>query len=105
MVIDLVYVMALQAKPSAELLSPFGQTLLTNAYQDRPVVGHHGHAHLEHGALQTFVAYLMRTACHQGRNVTFEPDAVLVPAVLGLTGQTSPQAVAAIQRLRTVALQ
>jgi predicted 2-oxoglutarate/Fe(II)-dependent dioxygenase YbiX len=36
---------------------------------------------------------------------TYEPDTVLVPAVLGLTGQAAPQAVTAIQRLRTVALE
>src|SRR5262249_4551319 len=36
---------------------------------------------------------------------TYEPDAVLVPAVLGLTGQVAHQAVAAIQRLRTAALE
>jgi predicted 2-oxoglutarate/Fe(II)-dependent dioxygenase YbiX len=36
---------------------------------------------------------------------TYEPDAVLVPAVLGLTGQAAPGAVAAIQRLRTAALE
>jgi hypothetical protein len=34
-------------------------------------VGHHGHAHLDHGALKTFVAHLMRPARHQRRNVTF----------------------------------
>ena len=36
---------------------------------------------------------------------TYEPDAVLVPAVLGLTGPAPQQAVAAIQRLRTAALE
>ena len=36
---------------------------------------------------------------------TYEPDAVLVPAVLGLSGPAAPQAVAAIQRLRTAALE
>jgi hypothetical protein len=36
---------------------------------------------------------------------TYEPDAVLVPAVLGLTGQPAHQATAAIQRLRTAALE
>jgi hypothetical protein len=36
---------------------------------------------------------------------TYEPDAVLVPAVLGLTEQAAPQAVAAIPRLRTAALE
>ena len=35
---------------------------------------------------------------------TYEPDAVLVPAVLGLTGQAAHQA-AAVQRLRTAALE
>jgi hypothetical protein len=40
-------------------------------------------------------------ACPQ----TYEPDTVLVPAVLGLTGQAAPQAVTAIQRLRTAALE
>jgi len=34
-----------------------------------------------------------------------EPDAVLVPAVLGLTGQAAHQDMAAIQRLRTAALE
>jgi hypothetical protein len=36
---------------------------------------------------------------------TYEPDAVLVPAVLGLTGPAAHQAVAAMQRLRTAALE
>jgi hypothetical protein len=36
---------------------------------------------------------------------TYEPDAVLVPAVLGLTGQPAHQAVAATQRLRMAALE
>jgi predicted 2-oxoglutarate/Fe(II)-dependent dioxygenase YbiX len=36
---------------------------------------------------------------------TYEPDAVLVPAVLGLTGPAAHQAVAAVQRLRTAALE
>jgi predicted 2-oxoglutarate/Fe(II)-dependent dioxygenase YbiX len=36
---------------------------------------------------------------------TYEPDAVLIPAVLGLTGQPAHQAAAAIQRLRTAALE
>jgi predicted 2-oxoglutarate/Fe(II)-dependent dioxygenase YbiX len=36
---------------------------------------------------------------------TYEPDAVLVPAVLGLIGKAAPQAVSAIQRLRTAALE
>ena len=36
---------------------------------------------------------------------TYEADAVLVPAVLGLTGQAAHQTVAAVQRLRTVALE
>ena len=36
---------------------------------------------------------------------TYEPDAVLVPAVLGLTGPAAHQDVAAIQRLRTAALE
>lgn len=35
---------------------------------------------------------------------TYRRDAVLVPAVLGLTGQATHQAVAAVQRLRTAAL-
>jgi hypothetical protein len=35
---------------------------------------------------------------------TYEPDAVLVPAVLVLTGPAAHQAAAAVQRLRTVAL-
>src|SRR6266853_6089719 len=68
---DLVYVMALQTQQSAELLSPFRQTLLTHAHQDCPIVGHHDHAHLDHGALKTFVAHLIRAARHQRRNVTF----------------------------------
>ena len=66
-----MYVRAPQAKQSAELLPPFGQTLLTNAHQDRPIVGHHGHAHLDHGALKTFVAHLIYAARHQCRNVPF----------------------------------
>jgi hypothetical protein len=36
---------------------------------------------------------------------TYEPDAVLVPAVLGLSGPAPQQAAAAIQRLRTAALE
>ena len=36
---------------------------------------------------------------------TYKPDAVLVPAVLGLTGKAAPQAVAAIQRLRAAVLE
>ena len=36
---------------------------------------------------------------------TYEPDAVLVPAVLGLTGSAAHQAAAAVQRLRTAALE
>jgi hypothetical protein len=36
---------------------------------------------------------------------TYEPDAVLVPAVLGLTGPAAPQAATAVQRLRTAALE
>src|SRR5918997_4755165 len=71
MVVDLVYVMTLQAKPSAELLPPFGQMLLRHTHPDRPIVGHHSHAHLDHGALQTFVAHLTCTARHQRRNMTF----------------------------------
>src|SRR4029453_10921556 len=35
---------------------------------------------------------------------TYEPDAVLVPAVLGLTGSVAHQAATAVQRLRTAAL-
>jgi predicted 2-oxoglutarate/Fe(II)-dependent dioxygenase YbiX len=36
---------------------------------------------------------------------TYEPDAVLVPAVLGLTGSAAQQAATAVQRLRTAALE
>ena len=36
---------------------------------------------------------------------TYEPDAVLVPAVLGLPRQAAQQAAAAVQRLRTAALE
>jgi hypothetical protein len=36
---------------------------------------------------------------------TYEPDAVLVPAVLSLTGPPAQQAVATIQRRRTAALE
>jgi hypothetical protein len=36
---------------------------------------------------------------------TYDPDAVLVPAVLSLTGLAAHQAVAAMQRLRTAALE
>ena len=36
---------------------------------------------------------------------TYEPDAVLVPAVLGLTGSAAQQAETAVQRLRTAALE
>ena len=36
---------------------------------------------------------------------TYEPDAVLVPAVLGLSGPAAHQAAAAVQRLRTAALE
>jgi predicted 2-oxoglutarate/Fe(II)-dependent dioxygenase YbiX len=36
---------------------------------------------------------------------TYEPDAVLVPAVLGLTGQAASRNMAAVQRLRTAALE
>ena len=36
---------------------------------------------------------------------TYEPDAVLVPAVLGLIGQVAHQDLAALQRLRTAALE
>jgi hypothetical protein len=35
---------------------------------------------------------------------TYEPDAVLVPAILGLTGRATHQAMAAVQRLRKAAL-
>ena len=77
MTIDLVDVLAFQAKPSAELLSPCGQTLLSHTHQDRPIVGHHGHAHLDHGALQPFVAYVIRAARHQRRNVPFDHRAAL----------------------------
>jgi hypothetical protein len=35
---------------------------------------------------------------------TYEPDAVLIPAILGLIGKAAPQAVAAIPRLRLAAL-
>ena len=63
--------MPFQAEQSAEFLSPFGQALLTDAHQHCPVVGYHGHAHLHHSALQTFVTYMRRTARHQRRDVTF----------------------------------
>jgi hypothetical protein len=33
-------------------LPPFGQTLLPQAHQDCPIVGHHDHAHLDYGALK-----------------------------------------------------
>src|SRR6266446_7962675 len=72
LIIALVHVIAFQAKQSAELLSPFGQTLLTHAHQDRSIVSHHGHAHLDHGALKAFVAHLIRAARHQRRNVPFD---------------------------------
>jgi len=36
---------------------------------------------------------------------TYEPDAVLVPAVLGLTGPAASQAAVAVQRLRTATLE
>jgi predicted 2-oxoglutarate/Fe(II)-dependent dioxygenase YbiX len=36
---------------------------------------------------------------------TYEPDAVLVPAVLGLSGPAAQQAAAAVQRLRTAAME
>ena len=77
MSIDLVYVLTLQAQQSAELLSPCGQTLLRHAHQDRPIVGYHDHAQLDHGALQPFVADLIRTARHQRRNVPFDHRAAV----------------------------
>ncbi len=36
---------------------------------------------------------------------TYEPDAVLIPAVLGLTGKAAPQALASIERLRIAVLE
>jgi hypothetical protein len=36
---------------------------------------------------------------------TYKPDAILVPAVLDLTGQAAPQATVAIQRLRTAVVE
>jgi hypothetical protein len=37
----------------------------------RPLVGHHDHIRLDHGAFRTFLAYLICTARHQRHNVTF----------------------------------
>jgi hypothetical protein len=54
--------MAPQPKQSAELLCPFRQTLLPDAYQGRAVMGHHRHAQLHRGTLKTFVTHVTRTA-------------------------------------------
>jgi hypothetical protein len=69
--------MVLQSKQSAKILSPFGQKLLSHAYQDRPMVSHHSHAHLDHSALKTFVAHLMCPARHQRRNMPFDHRAAV----------------------------
>ena len=67
--------------------------LLTHAHQDRSIVSHHGHAHLDHGALKAFVAHLIRAARHQRRNVPFDHWA----AVATGTGQVN-----LVRRLDTV---
>ena len=51
-----------QAQQSAELLCPFRQVLLTDAHQRRPVMRHHRHALLPHGAWMTFVTHLAGAA-------------------------------------------
>jgi hypothetical protein len=61
-----------QSKQSAEFLSPFRQTLLTDAHQGCPVMGHYCHAQLDHGALNAFVTYLSRTTGEQTGDVTFD---------------------------------
>ena len=63
--------MASQTKQSAEFLSPFGQALLMDAHQHRPIVRQYGHAYLDHGTLKTFVAHVARSARHQRRDVAF----------------------------------
>ncbi len=57
--------------------------LLTDAHQHCPIVGHHRHAHLDDGALKTFVAHVARSTRHQRRYVTFNDRA----AVATGTGQ------------------
>jgi hypothetical protein len=46
-----------QAQQSAELLCPFRQLLLMEAYQRRPVMGKDGHPLLDDSALQAFVTH------------------------------------------------
>jgi hypothetical protein len=50
---------------------PVISALLTDAHEHRPIVCHHGHAHLYHRALKTFVAQFARPTCEQRCNVTF----------------------------------
>ena len=50
------------AEQSAELLCPFRQVLLTDAYQRRPVMRQHRHALLPDGAWMPFVPYLAGAA-------------------------------------------
>src|SRR5687767_11197315 len=50
--------MAPQSKQSAELLRPFRQLLLTNAYDGGTVMGYDGHPLLDHSARKAFVAHL-----------------------------------------------
>ncbi len=64
--------MRFKAEQSAEFLSAFRETLLPDAHQYSTIVGHHRHAHLDDGALKTFVAHLARSTRHQRRDVTFD---------------------------------
>src|SRR5688500_5656162 len=59
------------------VLSPFGQALLTDAYQDGPIVCHHYHAHLHHRAVKTLVTQGARATRHQGRDVTLHHRATI----------------------------
>lgn len=53
-------------------MSPFGQTVLLDAHQHGPIVRQHGHTYLDHGALQAFVAHVVRSTRHQRRDVAFD---------------------------------
>ena len=51
--------------------------LLTDAHQGCPVMSHHRHSLLPHGAWMTFVTSLAGAACQQAGDVTFHHWAAL----------------------------
>ena len=64
--------MRLQTQQTAELLRPFREALLLDAYHSRGIMGHNRHACLEDGPLMAFVPDVPCASAQQALNTALD---------------------------------